>query len=162
MKNLKETIKKFVIPILFGLVLISGFLALNDPTNEQPYEVLVHWLQIGNFYTVTPTQELVSDATGKVSSIVYKRRETYSGTTNGSGVYTVTFPVAFSAAPNIQANMTSQSVTNQYSRISAISTTGFTINVYSLVTNNVLGIINLTSSVANVSGATIDVLITEK
>src|SRR6218665_1630497 len=60
-----------------------------------------------------------------------KRTEVYSGTTNASGVYTVTFPVAFSVAPNIQASITNQGSTNQYLRVSNISTTGFTINAYS-------------------------------
>lgn len=86
-----------------------------------------------------------------------KRQETYSGTTNASGNYTVTFGTAYSSAPNIQASITSGSV-NQFLQITNISTTGFTVNVYSF--NVVLGVVQSSSS--NVSGATIDVLITEK
>lgn len=75
-----------------------------------------------------------------------KKQETYSGTTNGSGVYTVTFPVAYSIAPNIQANVVNQSNTNQFIRISSITTNGFTVNV----------------SGTDVTDVEVDVLITEK
>lgn len=91
-----------------------------------------------------------------------KRSELYSGTTNGSGVYTVTFSAAYSVAPNIQANLTNQSSTNQYLRISSVSTTGFTVNVYAFSTNTLLGIVSLISTTTNVSGSTLDVLVTEK
>lgn len=91
-----------------------------------------------------------------------KRQETYSGTTSGSGTYSVTFSAAYSVAPNIQMSITNQSVTNQYARVSSISTTGFTINVYSYSTNSLLGIISLISSTTNINGASVDVLITEK
>jgi hypothetical protein len=90
-----------------------------------------------------------------------KRTETYSGTTNASGAYTVTFPTSYSTTPNIQANIVNQSATNQYLRISSISTTGFTVNAYERSGINILGNIVLLSSVSNVSGATIHVLITE-
>lgn len=91
-----------------------------------------------------------------------KRLELYSGTTNASGVYTVTFSSAFGAAPNIQASMTNQSAVNQYLRISAVSTTGFTINVFSRSTLTVLGIDLLSSAVTNVNAVPVDVSVTEK
>lgn len=92
----------------------------------------------------------------KIDVISGKRQETYSGTTNGSGVYTVTFPTAFSVAPNIQAGITNGTDT-QTSRITSISTTGFTILV-----RNRTDVIGLLPSYANVSGATVDVVVTEK
>lgn len=95
-----------------------------------------------------------------VSSLV-KRQELFSGSTNASGVYTGTF-TAFSSAPNIQANIVNQSATNQFLRITAISTTGFTINVFQRNSVNLLGVDVLLSTTANTSGANIDVLITEK
>lgn len=111
-----------------------------------------------NLATVA-TSGVYSDLTGKPT---FKRVETYSGTTNGSGVYTVTFGTPFSVAPNIQASITNQSTTNQYVRISSISTTGFTINAYSFNSNNLLGIISLLTTTSNVSGLTTDVVVTEK
>lgn len=94
-----------------------------------------------------------ADLTGKPT---FKRQETYSGTTNGSGIYTVTFGTAYSVAPNIQANLLSGSDT-QSSRITAISTTGFTVLI-----RNRTDVVGLLPSYANVSGASVDVVVTEK
>lgn len=91
-----------------------------------------------------------------------KRQETYSGTTNASGVYTVTFPQPYAAAPNIQANIVNQSATNQFLRVTSISATGFTVNVFARGSLNVLGIDVLLFTTTNVNGAAVDVLITEK
>jgi len=90
-----------------------------------------------------------------------KRQETYSGTTNSSGVYTVTFGTSYSVVPNIQASIINQSSTDQFLRISAISTTGFTINVFERVPTTLLGISLLPGSVANVNGAEVNILVTE-
>jgi len=90
-----------------------------------------------------------------------KKQETFSGTTNGSGNYTVTFANAYSVAPNIQANIVGGTAL-QRSIITSITTTGFTVIVVSQNTNTLLGIINLVSSTSIVTGANIDVLITEK
>lgn len=86
-----------------------------------------------------------------------KRRETYSGTTNASGLYTVTFVTAFSVAPNIQLQPTNFSSDNQFARVTTISTTGFT--VIARLRTDVLGLL---PSFTNITGATVDVLITEK
>lgn len=85
-----------------------------------------------------------------------KRQETYSGTTNGSGAYTVTFGTAYGVAPNIQANIIGGSNTNLI-KITSISTTGFTVNVV-----NRVDVIGLLPTYSNVSGAVVDTLITEK
>lgn len=85
-----------------------------------------------------------------------KRQETYSGTTTGSGTYTVTFGTAFSVAPNVQANLINGSDT-QSSRTTSISTTGFTVLI-----RNRTDVLGLLPSYANVTGATVDVLVTEK
>jgi len=93
---------------------------------------------------------------------VIKRQETYSGTSNSSGVYTVTFSTSFSVAPNIQANIINQSSTDQFLRITNVSATGFTINIFERAPVTLLGISLLPGNVNNVNGASIDVLITEK
>ena len=90
-----------------------------------------------------------------------KRQETYSGTTNVSGNYTVTFGTAYSVAPNIQANIVGGTAL-QRSIITNISTTGFTVQALSQNTNTLLGIINLVSGTTVINGSSIDVLITEK
>lgn len=91
-----------------------------------------------------------------------KRRETYSGTTNASGVYTVSFATAYAAAPNIQANIVNQSATNQFLRVSSVSTTGFTVNAFQRSSVTLLGIDLLLFATTNVNGASVDVIITEK
>lgn len=93
-----------------------------------------------------------------------KRQETYSGTTNASGNYTVTFSVAYAVAPNIQASISNQSNVQYQIRVSAVSTTGFTINVNQRNTAflSLLGLDILTAGVTNISGAVVDVLVTEK
>ncbi len=97
---------------------------------------------------------VTTDAQGRVTA--GKRMEAYSGTTNGSGVYTVTFSTAYSVAPNIQANIIGATDT-QNLRITSISTTGFTVTA-----RNRTDVVGLLPSYSNVSGASVDVLITEK
>lgn len=97
-----------------------------------------------------------------VFDVVGRRVETYSGTTNVSGVYTVVFPIAYTTTPDIQASILNQSNVNQYLRITSVSTTGFTINIFQRNSVNILGIDVLLSTTVNVNGASIGVLITEK
>lgn len=89
-------------------------------------------------------------------TISRKRQETYSGTTNASGQYTVTFSTSYSAAPNIQANLIN-GADNQNIRITAISTTGFTVLARTRV-----DVIGLLPTWNNATGIGVDVLITEK
>lgn len=91
-----------------------------------------------------------------------KRIDSYSGSTNSSGTYTVTFSSSFSAAPNVQVNIPNQSSTNQFIRVSSVNTTGCTIQVYARATLTVLGIDLLSAGTTNVNGASVDVLVVEK
>lgn len=80
----------------------------------------------------------------------------YSGTTNASGVFTATFPVAYSVAPNIQANIIN-GADNQNIRITSVTTTGFTVLARTRV-----DVVGLLPTWNNASGLAVDVLITEK
>jgi len=100
------------------------------------------------------------DAKGRISA--GKRLELYSGTTNASGAYTVVFAVAFSVAPNIQASVTNQVIANRFVRVTSVSTTGFTINVFDRSSLTVLTLDLLAFATTNAVGATVDVLVTEK
>lgn len=98
-----------------------------------------------------------------VSSPVVKRQETYTGTTNASGNYVVTFSTPYSVAPNIQVNIANQgSSTNQFVKVVSASTTGFTVNVFQRNSVTLLSVEVLLAATVNVSGATVDVLVTEK
>lgn len=111
-------------------------------------------LSLANVGTAGTYGLVTTNAQGQVTA--GKRTETYSGTTNGSGVYTISFVTAYGAAPNIQANIINGTDT-QNIRTTAISTTGFTVLV-----RNRTDVVGLLPSWSNVSGATVDVLITEK
>lgn len=91
----------------------------------------------------------------KLNSLSTKRRETFSGTTNGSGIYTATY-TAYSVAPNIQANILGGSDT-QFIRLTSVSSTTFSVTV-----RNRTDVLGLLPTYANVSGASVDVLISEK
>lgn len=97
-----------------------------------------------------------NDLTNKPTIPTVKRQETYSGVTNSSGVYSVSFPIAYSVAPNIQANIINATDT-QNIRITSISTTGATVAV-----RNRVDVIGLLPSWTNVNGANVDILVTEK
>lgn len=111
-------------------------------------------ISLPNVGTAASYGGLTTDAQGRVTAA--KRQETYSGTTNGSGVYTVTFGTAYSVAPNIQANIINPTDT-QSLRITAVSTTGFTV-----LARNRTDTLGLLPSYANLASATVDVLVTEK
>jgi len=99
------------------------------------------------------------DSKGRVTA--GKRQETYSGTTVATlGTYTVTFGTAYSAAPNIQANIIG-GTPNQFITMS-VTTTGFVCTVYQRNTVNLLSTELLLGTTVLVSGATVDVLISEK
>jgi hypothetical protein len=86
----------------------------------------------------------------------------FSGTTNASGAYTITFGTTYSVPPNVQASIPNQTATNQFIKVSSVSTTGCTINVYQRNTVTLLSVEVLLAATANVSGAPVDVLVTPK
>lgn len=94
------------------------------------------------------------DTKGRVTG--GKRQIAYSGITDSSGNYTVVFATAFSVTPNIQAGLIN-GADNQNTRITNISTTGFTVTA-----RNRVDVIGLLPTWTPVVGANIDVLITEK
>lgn len=96
---------------------------------------------------------VVTDAQGRVTS--GKRQQPYSGVTDASGNYTVTFSTAYSVAPNIQVCLINPNVRD--TQIPTVTATGFTINIQRRT--DVLGLL---PTYANVVGGAIDVMITEK
>lgn len=90
-----------------------------------------------------------------------KRQETYVGTTNSSGEYTVTFGTSYAQVPNIQAQFIGGTA-NQMILISSVSTTGFTVKVVQRNAVTILGIEVLLAATTNVNNANVNVLITEK
>lgn len=91
-----------------------------------------------------------------VYTIPRKRRETFSGTTAGSGTVSFTFQNTYLVAPNAQANIIGGAVTNSC-RITSLTTTGITVTA-----NNMVSIIGLAPSFPALNGANIDIQIEEK
>lgn len=90
-----------------------------------------------------------------INKPVIKRQETYSGTTNSNGNYTVVFSTSYALAPNIQVNLIGSNIRDVTT--TTVSTTGFTINVQRRT-----DVIGLLPSYSNVNGTSVDVLITQK
>ncbi len=111
-------------------------------------------LSLPNVGTAASYGPVTTDAQGRVTAA--KRQETYSGTTNSGGTYTVTFGTAYSTAPNIQANIIGATDT-QNIRTTSVSTTGFTV-----IVRNRVDVLGLLPSWTNVNAAAVDILITEK
>lgn len=87
-----------------------------------------------------------------------KRQETYLGNTDGSGNYTVTYGTAFAATPDVQPQIQAGSTTDTRTvRITASSTTGFTVNV-----RNRSEVLGLLPSYSNVPSIPVGVLVTER
>lgn len=123
----------------------TGTGALNVPTPSIPAQV-----------AITGSNGITASGTYPNINLAHtKRQETYSGTTNASGLYTVAFGTAYSVAPNIQVNTISGN--NKETQITTVSTTGFT--VYVQLRSDVLGLL---PTYGNVSGRAVDVLVTEK
>lgn len=94
------------------------------------------------------------DAQGRVTS--YKRQETYRGTTNASGLYTVTYGTAYSVTPTVVPSFIT-SDPRDVAMVTASSTTGFTIQVQRRV--DVLGLL---PSYSNRASVTVDVNVNEQ
>jgi len=107
----------------------------------------------------------VSDTASMLSpylkSFLLRKTETFSGTTDASGNYTVTFATAYPTAPDIQSQLTTGVVT-QTDRVTAISTTGFTVNVTNRAVTTLLGVDLISGTATAVNGATVTVLITAR
>lgn len=121
-----------------------------DSYRDAQVSAVVAWAN-SNGYSATS-----SDVLFPYKPMSLKRQETYSGTTSGSGTYTVSFGTAYAVAPNIQANIINGTDT-QTIRITSVSTTGFTVLV-----RNRTDTLGLLPSYANVNGAAVDVVVTEK
>lgn len=105
-----------------------------------------------------------NSGTGVINVPTSKRQETYAGTSDASGNYTITFPSAYAIVPNVQASITNQSNSQQFIMVTSATTTGCTIKVVQRNASflSLLGLDVLTTGVTNVNGASVAVLVTER
>lgn len=90
-----------------------------------------------------------------------KRQLTFLGTTDGSGNYTVTYGTAFGATPDVQPQLQS-STALQLVRITASSTTGFTVQATTRTVISLLGVDLLSGTSTALASASVSVLVTER
>jgi hypothetical protein len=96
-----------------------------------------------------------------LKSFQVRRQETFLSTTDGSGNYTVTYGVTYPSTPDIQPQLQA-GTPSQVVRITASSTTGFTVNVTNRASVTILGIDVLLATTTAVSGASVSVLVTAR
>lgn len=101
-----------------------------------------------------------SDGVG-VTWFTPKRQETYSGTTNSSGLDTITFTTPYVVAPDVKASILN-AATGQFVRVYNISTTGCRVHAYAQGQTTLLSTLLLLASTVNINGATVNILVTEK
>lgn len=92
-----------------------------------------------------------------------KRIETFTGVTNASGDYTVTYSPTYSGSvsPNVSPQMFPSNNVNMIIRITAATVTGFTVRVEQKSALNVLGIDVVTFNSTPVVGANVKVTVME-
>jgi len=90
-----------------------------------------------------------------------KRIESYSGTTNGSGDYTVVYSPAFSVTPNVQPVTYPPADGVTRVRVTASDANGFTVRTERNASVTILSIDVLSIGVSGVSGVPVRVLVTE-
>lgn len=144
-------------------LILTKLYAFNDPSPVRLVSVNSNGL-LRSFAATTFLKS--SDTTGKwlpVGTYIpdVKRQETYLGTSDGSGNYTVTYSTAYPTTPDVQPQIQNATVT-QSVRITSTSTTGFTVQVTNRAVTSVLGIDLISGTATAVSGASVSVLVTAR
>lgn len=126
---------------------VSGS-AGGDLTGTYPNPTLVNIVTPGTGGIVT------IDAKGRITA--YKRQETYRGTTNASGLYTVTYGTAYSQPPTVVPSFITTDP-RDVAMVTASSATGFTVQIQRRV-----DVIGLLPSYSNRASVTVDVNVNEQ
>lgn len=90
------------------------------------------------------------------NAILADKIKSYTGTTNASGVYSVTYPVAYSVAPNVQTIFLGSNPRDVI-MLTTSNTTGFTVQVQRRT-----DVVGLLPTYTNQSGVSIKVLVTKE
>ena len=90
-----------------------------------------------------------------------RKVETFNGVTNASGNYTVTYATPYATVPDVQPQLTAGTPC-QVVRITASTTTGFTVQVTNRGSVTLLAIEILLAATTLVSAAAVSVLVTAR
>lgn len=130
-----------------------------------PYDCRTYSLMIDYYAPVNSTDSIIGyNKTSRILTRYPKPKDLviYSGTTNASGNYTVTFPTAYSVPPNVNPSIPNQSIKSEIITITSVTTTGFTVNVSNRASVNVVGVEVLLAATVNVANRNVEILITPK
>lgn len=95
--------------------------------------------------------------TNGTNGIDGKRIDSYSGTTDANGLFTVTYGVAFPAVPNVQPEAYTSN-NHVWQKVTS-TTTGFSFRLVQRASVNLLATDLLLSAVTNVSGASVKAIV---
>lgn len=157
-------------------VMLSNYLRKVDTTGKWQFKgsyvfVIDTSNMLTNYLRKVDTTFMMSGYLRKVDTAVmlsgYQRKanirrvETYLGTTDGSGNYTVTYSPAFSTTPDVQPQLQA-GTTQQMVRITSSTTTGFTVNATNRATVTLLSVDVLLGNTTPLVGASVGVLVTSR
>jgi hypothetical protein len=136
-----------------------------NKATELTINSVMYDLSTNRSWTIAADQTVVLAGTNGITTsgtypsftISKKRQETYTGTTNSSGVVTFTF-TAFSVAPNIQYNP-GFGATNKETCIPNAAVTTTSCSFYIQLRSDVIGLL---PTYANVNGREVNIVVTEK
>lgn len=127
-----------------------------DPTTK---EVMQGGLPVSASSTsITSTSTLITvSGSAPNYSITARRQQTYNGTTSAAGSYTVSFGTAYPSIPNVVPGIIGD-FPSYTAVVSAVSTTGFTVKVYTLSSILLTGLVPQYSAVPSVP---VNVIVTQ-
>ena len=145
----------------------SGFLTQGDIPENLSYFVndtgyITGPVFSGNYSDLVGKPTLFSgaytDLTGKPNIPTVRRMETFSGVTNGSGNYTITYSTPYPTVPHVAPQLTAGTA-SQVARITASSVNGFTVSVTNRASVTLLAVEVLLASTTSVVGAAVSVAV---
>lgn len=109
---------------------------------------------LGNYTTTAALTVLLA---AKANTTDVKRIDTYTGTTDANGLFTVTYPTAFAARPSVQPEPPANA--NQTWVVVSSTATGFSLRLVQRAAVTLLSVEVLLAATTNVSGASVRVVV---
>lgn len=119
----------------------------------------IEWSDVQNKPASFPSSSHTHDYNSLLNA---KRIETYLGTTDTDGNYSVVYSTAFASTPDVQPQLQASAPASNSVRITASSNTGFTVNVSNRGAVVLLAVEVLLASTTPVNGASVGVLVIER